>query len=127
MIGCGVIARQYLDTAKRLDAIEVVAAADLRPERAAAVEASDGPRAMSVDALLADAGVDLVLNLTIPAAHADVALAAIAAGEARLRGEATRIDDGRGARRILDGRLEGRPARGLRTRHRPRHRDPDST
>ena len=31
MIGCGVIARQYLDTAKRLDAIEVVAAADLRP------------------------------------------------------------------------------------------------
>jgi predicted dehydrogenase len=81
MIGCGVISRQYLDTAKRLDAIEIVAAADLRPERAAAVEASDGPRAMSVDALLGDPGVDLVLNLTIPAAHADVALAAIAAGK----------------------------------------------
>ena len=81
MIGCGVIARQYLDTAKRLDAIEIVAAADLRPDRAAAVEARDGPRAMSVDALLADAGVDLVLNLTIPAAHGEVALAAIAAGK----------------------------------------------
>jgi predicted dehydrogenase len=81
MIGCGAISRQYLDTAKRLDAIEIVAAADLRPERAAAVEASDGPRAMPVDALLASPEVDLVLNLTLPAAHAEVARAAIAAGK----------------------------------------------
>jgi predicted dehydrogenase len=81
MIGCGAISRQYLDTAARLDAIEIVAAADLRPERAAAVEASDGPRAMPVDALLTSPDVDLVLNLTIPAAHADVALAALGAGK----------------------------------------------
>jgi predicted dehydrogenase len=81
MIGCGTISRQYLDTARRLDAIEIVAAADLRPERSAAVEASDGIQAMTVGELLASPDVDLVLNLTIPAAHADVALAAIAAGK----------------------------------------------
>ena len=45
LVGCGVISRQYLDTARRLDAIEIVAAADLRPERSAALEASDGIRA----------------------------------------------------------------------------------
>lgn len=39
MIGCGAIARQYLDTARRLDAIEIVAAADRVPARATAVEA----------------------------------------------------------------------------------------
>ena len=38
MIGCGAIARQYLDTARRLDAIEIVAAADRVPARATAVE-----------------------------------------------------------------------------------------
>ena len=38
MIGCGAIARQYLDSARRLDAIEIVAAADRVPARATAVE-----------------------------------------------------------------------------------------
>jgi predicted dehydrogenase len=81
MVGCGAISRQYLDTAARLDAIRIVAAADLRPERATAVEACDGPRALPIGELLAADDVDLVLNLTVPAAHAEVALAAIAAGK----------------------------------------------
>ena len=82
MIGCGAIARQYLDTARRLDAIEIVAAADRVPARATAVEAAEGIPAMSVADLLANAEVDVVLNLTIPAAHAAIALQAIAAGKA---------------------------------------------
>jgi predicted dehydrogenase len=81
MIGCGAIARQYLDTARRLDAIEIVAVADRHPERAAAIEAAEGIPAMTVPDLLASADVEVVLNLTIPAAHAEVALAAIAAGK----------------------------------------------
>lgn len=81
MIGCGAISGQYLETAARLDAITITAVADLRAERAEAAQARYGPRAMSVDALLADPEVDLVLNLTLPAAHADVSLAAIAAGK----------------------------------------------
>lgn len=82
MIGCGAIARQYLDTARRLDAIEIVAAADRVPARATAVEAAEGIPAMPVADLLANAEVDVVLNLTIPAAHAAIALQAIAAGKA---------------------------------------------
>ena len=80
MIGCGVISRQYLDTAKRLDAIEVVAAADLRPDRAAAVEARDGPRAMSVGRAARRRWRRPRPQLDDPAAHGEVALAAIAAG-----------------------------------------------
>ena len=63
MIGCGAIARQYLDTARRLDAIEIVAAADRVPARATAVEAAEGIPAMPVADLLASAEVDVVLNL----------------------------------------------------------------
>ena len=36
---------------------------------------------MDVDALMADAGVDLVLNLTVPAAHFDISMNALFAGK----------------------------------------------
>ena len=82
VIGCGAIIAQYLASFRKLDAVRLVAVADLDPARAQAVaDTYDGVRALSVDRLLAAADVDLVLNLTIPAAHADVALKAIAAGK----------------------------------------------
>lgn len=82
IIGCGAIIAQYLANFRRLEDISLVAVADLDPARAQAVaDGYDGVRAMSVDGLLAAADVDLVLNLTIPAAHAEVALKAIAAGK----------------------------------------------
>jgi len=82
IIGCGAIIAQYLTNFRRLDQIELVAVADLDPARAQAVaDDYDGVRAVSVDELLAADDVDLVLNLTIPAAHAAVALKAIAAGK----------------------------------------------
>ncbi|MHA7288803.1 Gfo/Idh/MocA family protein [Arthrobacter sp. MDT3-24] len=82
IIGCGAIIAQYLANFRRLDAIELVAVADLDPSRAQAVaDGYDGVRALTVDELIAADDVDLVLNLTIPAAHAQVALKAIAAGK----------------------------------------------
>jgi predicted dehydrogenase len=82
IIGCGAIIAQYLTNFRKLQDLELVAVADLDPARAQAVaEQYDGVRAVSVDELLAADGVELVLNLTIPAAHADVALKAIAAGK----------------------------------------------
>ncbi|MFC7376776.1 MULTISPECIES: Gfo/Idh/MocA family protein [unclassified Brachybacterium] len=82
MIGCGVISRQYLATLDALPGVELVAVADLDPERAqAAAEGREGVRALGVDELIADPDVDTVLNLTIPAAHADVDLRVIAAGK----------------------------------------------
>lgn len=82
IIGCGAIIAQYLTNFRRLEAIELVAVADLDPARARTVaDGYDGVRALTVDELLAAPDVDLVLNLTIPAAHADIALKAIAAGK----------------------------------------------
>jgi len=59
-----------------------VACADLDLERAQAKAAEfDVPRACTPAELIADPEVELVLNLTIPAAHAPVALAVIASGK----------------------------------------------
>ncbi|WP_235779674.1 Gfo/Idh/MocA family protein [Sinomonas notoginsengisoli] len=83
IIGCGKIVGQYLASFRRLPDVELVAVADLDASRAqdVAKDYGEGARALGVEELLAADDVDLVLNLTIPAAHAEVALAAIAAGK----------------------------------------------
>lgn len=82
IVGCGAISGQYLKTLQRLESLHLLAVADLEFRRAQTVAAScPGVRALDVDALLQDPDVDLVLNLTTPAAHADVALRAIHHGK----------------------------------------------
>lgn len=81
IIGCGAIAGQYLDTFARTPAVELVAVADLDPNRSGAAAARSGAVAMSVDELLADPGVQTVVNLTVPAVHAEVAMRVISAGK----------------------------------------------
>ncbi|MFZ3566158.1 Gfo/Idh/MocA family protein [Streptomyces sp. BH097] len=83
IIGCGTIVGQYLASLRRLAGVRLVAVADLDAERARAVAKEWGGdvRAVSVEELLAAQDVDLALNLTVPAAHAEVALKAIAAGK----------------------------------------------
>lgn len=76
LVGIGNISRQYLDTFPRLPGVSLVAAADLDPSRSV-----PGVRLLRPAELYAADDVDLVLNLTIPAAHAEVALAAIASGK----------------------------------------------
>jgi len=83
LIGCGAISGAYLSMAKKFaSTFEVAACADLNIDvaRAKAVE-HEIPRVISVDDLLADKSIEVVLNLTIPKAHASVALAAIRAGK----------------------------------------------
>jgi predicted dehydrogenase len=82
VVGAGAISGAYLSTLAHLESVLVVAVADLNATRAASVAAEYGVRAVTVDELLRDLEVELVLNLTVPAAHAGVALAAIAAGKA---------------------------------------------
>jgi predicted dehydrogenase len=81
IIGLGVISAQYLQTLESHEGIKIVAVADLNAERAVEVAAEIGAEALDVDGLFADSRVGTVLNLTIPAAHADIALRAIAAGK----------------------------------------------
>jgi predicted dehydrogenase len=81
VVGAGQISGAYLKTFPGLANLRVTAIADLDADRAAAAAAGVGARAASPAELYAAEDVDLVLNLTIPAAHAEVAHAAIAAGK----------------------------------------------
>lgn len=97
LVGCGTISKIYLENARKFHDLDVVACADLVPERAQARAAEYGvPRALAVDELLADPEIEVVLNLTIPAAHAEIGRAALAAGKS-VYGEkplAVRREDG---------------------------------
>lgn len=82
VVGAGQISGAYLSTLRRLSNVEVVAVCDLDEARArTAAAAAPGARPLAIAELLAADDLDLVLNLTIPAAHAEVARAAIAAGK----------------------------------------------
>ncbi|MFT3972390.1 MAG: Gfo/Idh/MocA family oxidoreductase [Amaricoccus sp.] len=81
IVGCGNISAAYFRLAPLFRGIEVRACADLSAAAAEARAAEFGVRAESVDALLADPDVDVVINLTIPAAHFGVTKAALEAGK----------------------------------------------
>ena len=83
VIGCGIISEIYIRNLSTLFGnVEVAAVADLVMEKAAARAAALGvARVCKVEELLADPSIDVVLNLTNPSAHAEVTLAALAAGK----------------------------------------------
>jgi len=82
VIGCGNISGIYFKNLTQFHNTEVVACADLALERAKARAAEFNiPRACSVKALLRDPEIEIVVNLTIPHAHARVAVAALKAGK----------------------------------------------
>jgi hypothetical protein len=81
IIGCGNISEAYLKAARTFPILDIRGLADLRPEAAQARADTFGLRAMSVEALLADPSIELVVNLTIPSAHVSVGLSAIATGK----------------------------------------------
>ena len=82
VIGCGKISGIYLENGAIFDDIEIVACSDLVLERAETqAEAYGVPKACSPEELLADEEVEIILNLTVPAVHAEVSLAALEAGK----------------------------------------------
>lgn len=82
IVGTGAISRAYLSMAKHFPVLEVVALADLSRDAAQARAQEFGiTRVLGVDELISDPGVDLVLNLTVPKAHAPVALKALGSGK----------------------------------------------
>jgi predicted dehydrogenase len=82
IIGCGNISDIYFANCRRHAVLEIAACADLIHERAQEKAEKYGvPRVLSVEKLLADKSIELVVNLTIPKAHATVARAALKAGK----------------------------------------------
>lgn len=81
VVGCGNISTIYLTNLQHVPGVKVRACADARAEVAEAQGRRFGVEAMSVDALLARDDIDIVVNLTVPAAHGDVSLSALTAGK----------------------------------------------
>lgn len=87
LIGTGNISSAYLkailgkDGMPGFPVLDIKGLADMRPEAAAARAAEFGLKAMSIDELLADPEIALVINLTIPRAHVEVGLKCLAAGK----------------------------------------------
>ncbi|MDO8685129.1 MAG: Gfo/Idh/MocA family oxidoreductase [Clostridiales bacterium] len=83
IIGCGNISGIYLENCTRVFKIlDVVALADIDMGRAEAKAAEYGiPKACSVKELLSDPEIEIVINLTIPVAHAEINMAVLEAGK----------------------------------------------
>jgi len=81
IIGCGNISSIYCKNLKTYPMVDLVACADLLPERARTRAEEYGIQARSVPDLLDDPEIEIVVNLTIPKAHGEVALAALEAGK----------------------------------------------
>ena len=82
VIGAGNISKQYLDNLTTFPDVKVLVVADLFEEAAAARAAEYGIEISGgVDVALNHPDVEIVVNLTIPAAHVEVATAAVKAGK----------------------------------------------
>ena len=81
IIGCGNISQAYFKGALKLEVLDVIACADLNMEAAKAKAEEYHCEAQTVEEILANSEVQLIINLTIPAVHAEVSLAALNAGK----------------------------------------------
>jgi predicted dehydrogenase len=102
LVGAGDVSAQYLQSLLGYPDVAVVGVADLDVDRARQVAAAHGIGfAGTVAELLSLDSVELVVNITVPAAHAEVALAAIAAGR-HVWSEKPLAVDRAAARSVLD-------------------------
>ena len=81
IIGCGNISGAYFKLVPIFNNLRVVSCADINPAAAEARATEFGVKAETIDALLANPEVDVVVNLTIPEAHYPVSKQALEAGK----------------------------------------------
>src|SRR5689334_849603 len=82
LIGCGAISGAYLTYGRAFPILQFTACSDIDRERAKTKAMEfQVPRVLSVAEILHDRNVDIILNLTIPKAHAEISLAALNAGK----------------------------------------------
>ncbi|MBB3647647.1 putative dehydrogenase [Rhizobium sp. BK619] len=81
VVGCGSISLAYMRNAPLFRGVEITACADINADAAKRRASEFNLRAADVDSLIDDTNIDLILNLTIPAAHFDVSMRALSAGK----------------------------------------------
>ena len=83
VIGCGMISEVYLSNLTGMfeNILEVLACADILADAANKRAEQFGSMAVSVDDLIADPAIEVVLNLTTPASHYSISKRALTAGK----------------------------------------------
>jgi predicted dehydrogenase len=109
IIGCGNISPAYFKGCRAFPILDVAACADIDMARAHARATEFGvPRACTVEELLADPEIQIVVNLTIPKAHTDVNLMALDAGKHVYVEKPLAVTRKDGARALAAARERGR-------------------
>ena len=101
IIGCGYISEIYLRNLSVLTGVEVAAVADADMQHVQSRADAFGIPALPVRGLLHDPEIEIILNLTIPKAHAEVAMAVVQAGKSVYNEKPLAIER-TGAREMLE-------------------------
>ena len=108
VIGCGVISDIYLtNLTTRFSSLRVAACADASPEKSRERALAYGITSVSVEDMLTDPRIDVILNLTPPQIHADVSIAALQNGK-HVYSEKPIAVTPADAKRIMDAAAEKR-------------------
>ena len=102
VVGTGNISGIYLEMGQTFDILKITAVTDLIRDRAESqVELYGIPRVLTTSEMMEDPSIDIILNLTTPDAHAEIAMQALAAGKSVYNEKPLAIsrEDGR---KILD-------------------------
>ena len=106
LIGTGRISDIYLKNCRHFDGLDIVACGSLnRAESEAKAAQFNVPSVLSPDDILDHPDIDAVLNLTIPAAHAEISLRALDNGK-HVYSEKPFVTDLADGQRILDKAAE---------------------
>lgn len=81
LIGCGNISAAYAKGCKLFRVLNLKACADLNAEVARAKAAEFEITAMTIEEILADPSIDMIINLTVPQVHARVSMDILRAGK----------------------------------------------
>jgi len=82
VVGCGRISDAYLDTMiNKFKILDVVGCCDSNPDKAQAMAQKYGIKVLTLDEILADGSIEIVVNLTAPAAHYPVIKQLLEAGK----------------------------------------------
>ncbi|MFH1378138.1 MAG: Gfo/Idh/MocA family oxidoreductase [Planctomycetota bacterium] len=98
IIGCGNISNIYMKNAARFPVLKLKSCADINQAAADAKAAEYNIQSTSVDAMLADPEIEMIINLTIPAVHAKINNQILNAGKHAYAEKpiATTLEDARG-------------------------------
>ena len=81
IIGCGNISETYFECQNLFNNFNVVACADINIEAAKKSAEKYNVKAFSVDDILANDDIDVIINLTIPSAHKEIIMKSLNAGK----------------------------------------------